>query len=133
MTQNNATRFPARLLAAVAAAPIVGIRAGRLAHRVIGVWVVVVHGRVFIRSWRVSPDGWFHAFRKEPVGTLTLGTREIRVSAVHTRSEPLKLLVSQAYAAKYNTPGSRKYVRDLSRKRSRDATIELVPRKRAAA
>ena len=34
--------------------------------------------------------------------------------AVQTRSERLKDAVSAAYAAKYNTPASKKYVRDLS-------------------
>jgi hypothetical protein len=49
------------------------------------------------------------------------------VRAVQTRSERLKDLVSQAYKEKYNTPGSVQYVKDMSRKRSRDTTTELVP------
>jgi hypothetical protein len=132
MSEKSLNRFPARTLAAVHKAQIVGLRAGRKPHRVIGLWIVVVRGRVFIRSWRVSRDGWFSVLRKDPTGILTLGDRAIKVSAIHTRSEDLKRLVSQAYAEKYNTPGSRKYVKDFGRQRSRDATIELVPRKRAA-
>jgi hypothetical protein len=99
---------------------------------VIGLWVVVVRGRVFIRSWRVPHDGWFFVLRDDPTGILTLGDRAIKVSAIHTRSEVLQRFVSRAYAEKYNTPGSRKYVTGFGRQRSRDATIELDPRKRAA-
>jgi len=35
--------------------------------------------------------------------------------------------VSEAYAVKYHTPGSVKYVRDLGREKSRATTTELVP------
>jgi hypothetical protein len=56
-----------------------------------------------------------------------LGEREIPIRAVHTRSERLKDLVSRAYQEKYNTPGSIQFVKDMSRKKSRDTTTELVP------
>jgi hypothetical protein len=39
----------------------------------------------------------------------------------------LKDTVSRAYLAKYDTPGSIKYARDLGRAKSRDTTTELVP------
>jgi hypothetical protein len=34
------------------------IQAGTGQHRFIGVWVVVVKDRVFVRSWSVEPNGW---------------------------------------------------------------------------
>src|SRR6185312_3429957 len=46
---------------------------------------------------------------------------------VQTHSERLKDAVSKAYAAKYHTPASKKYVRDLSGATSRGTTTELVP------
>jgi hypothetical protein len=97
-------------------------------HRVIGVWAVVVEGRVFIRSWSMKPRSWWRAFLEDPYGSVFVGEKEIRVRAVQTRSERLKDLVSQAYKEKYNTPGSIQYVKDMSRKKSRDTTTELVPR-----
>ena len=48
-------------------AKILGVRAGT-EHRYTGVWVVVVDGRVFVRSWNDKPTGWFRAFRKHPMG-----------------------------------------------------------------
>ena len=120
--------FPDDLLAAVQREKIVGIRAGREStHRVIGVWAVVVEGRLFVRSWSLKPRSWWRTFLEEPQGSLFIREKEIRVRAIQTRSERLKDLVSQAYREKYNTPGSVQYVKDMSRKKSRDTTTELVP------
>jgi len=58
-----------------------------------------------------------------------LSDREIPIRAVQTRSERLKDLVSVAYREKYNTPGSIQYVKEMSLKKSRNSTTELVPLK----
>ena len=108
---------------------ILGLRAGKeSAHKVIGVWFVVVEGRVFVRSWGLKPRSWWRTFLEDPYGSLFVGEKELPIRAVQTRSEHLKDLVSQAYKEKYNTPGSVQYVKDMSRKKSRDTTTELVPR-----
>ena len=108
---------------------IIGLRAGKEAnHRVIGVWFVVVEGRVFVRSWSLKPRSWWRTFLEDPYGSLFVGEKELPIRAVQTRSERLKDLVSQAYKEKYNTPGSVQYVKEMSRKKSRDTTTELVPR-----
>lgn len=120
-------RFSSRDLEAIRASKIVGIRAGKEPHRVIGIWAVVARSRVFVRSWSLTPKGWYRTFLATPRGSLQIDGREIRVRAVHTRSEGLKAAVDRAYADKYHTPGALKYVRDLKRPESRNATIELVP------
>lgn len=121
-------RFPADILATLKKDKILGIRAGaESTHRVIAVWVVVVEGRVFIRSWGLKPRGWWRTLVEDPYGSMFVGEREISIRAVQTRSERLKDLVSQAYKEKYNTPGSVKFVKDMSRKKSRDTTTEFVP------
>jgi hypothetical protein len=86
-----------------------------------------VEGRVFIRSWSLKPRSWWRTFLDDPYGSMFVGEREIPIRAVQTRSERLKDLVSQAYKEKYNTPGSVQFVKDISRKKSRDTTTELVP------
>jgi hypothetical protein len=122
-------RFPDEVVNAIRKEKIIGIRAGgESTHRVIGLWVVVVEGRVFVRSWSVKPRSWWRTFLEDPYGSMFLGEKEIPVRAIPTRSEHLKDRVSQAYKEKYNTPGSIQYVRDMSRKTSRDTTTELVPR-----
>jgi hypothetical protein len=120
-------RFPRDILAAIHDGKILGIRAGTEPHRFIGIWAVVVQGRVFVRSWSLKPRSWYRTFLKEPRGTIQVAGHEISVRAVRTRSERLKDAVDQAYLDKYNTPGSIKYARDLGRARSRATTTELVP------
>lgn len=115
------------MLAAISQDKIIGIRAGMRPHRIIGIWAVVVEGRVFVRSWGLKPRSWYRTFMEEPCGVIQVGKRKMRIRAVHTRSERLKDAVSQAYREKYNTPGSIQFVRDMSRTKSRNSTTELVP------
>lgn len=122
-------RFSEEILSILRKDKIFGIRAGRdSTHRVIGIWAVVVEGRMFVRSWSMKPRSWWRTLITDPYGSLFVGEQEIPIRAVQTRSERLKDLVSNAYKEKYNTPGSVQYVRDMSRGASRDTTTELVPR-----
>lgn len=125
MSKNQ--RFKSTILAAIRDGKILGIRAGTQPHRFIGIWVVVVENRVFVRSWSLKPRSWYRTFLAAPLGAIMVGEREIAVRAVRTRSERLKDAVSRAYLEKYNTPGSIKYARDLGRAKSRATTTELAP------
>jgi hypothetical protein len=120
-------RFSEEVLAAVGKDMVIGIRAGSGPHRIIGIWAVVVEGRVFVRSWSLKPRSWYRTFLEQPRGVLQVAGREMPIRAVRTRSERLKDAVSRAYLAKYKTPGSIKYARDLGRAKSRATTTELVP------
>jgi hypothetical protein len=121
-------RFSRAIVAAIDDSHILGVRAGeRSAHRFVGIWPVVIKGRVFGRSWSLKPNGWYHELRNDPRGAIRIGTRTIRVRAVHVTSERIRDAVERAYADKYPTPGSRKYVRGFRTKRRRDATMEFVP------
>ncbi len=120
-------RFSSETLASIRKDKILGIRAGiDSTHRVIGIWAVVVEGRVFVRSWSMKPRSWWRTLVEDPYGIIVVGIKEISVRAIQTRSERLKDLVSAAYKEKYNTPGSVQYVKDMSRRKSRDTTTELV-------
>lgn len=121
-------RFPEDIVEAIRGCQVLGVRAGTGKHRIIGIWAVVVEGRVFVRSWSVKPGGWYETFRKEPQGTIAIEGRELPARAVQTRSERLKDAVDQAYHAKYKTKAALKYVRDLCEPKSRETTTELVPR-----
>lgn len=120
-------RFPAEVVAAIHDGKILGIRAGTGEHRMIGIWAVVVEGRVFVRSWSLKERSWYRTFLQEPRGAVSVGGREMAVRAVRTRSERLKDAVDQAYLAKYSTPAALKYARDLCGETSRATTTELVP------
>lgn len=121
--------FPRALVAAIDAGKILGVRAGlRSDHRFIGIWPVVIRGRVFGRSWSLKPGGWYRTFLEDPRGTIQVGDRQVRVRAVPVRSERIRDAVEEAYAAKYPTPGSRHYVRGFRTKRRREATMEFTRR-----
>ena len=124
---NAKRRFPKKILAAIDSSKILGIRAGTQPHRFIGIWAVVVEGRVFVRSWSLKPRSWYRTFLDEPRGSVQIGDREIAVRAIRTRSERLKDAVDGAYLAKYNTPGLINFARGLGRAKRRATTTELVP------
>ena len=117
------------VIAAADAAMIMGIRAGaRTDHKFVGVWPVVVDGRLFARSWTLSKGGWYRTFLEDPIGVIQVGEREVRVRAVPARSERVRDKVEEAYKEKYNTKASQKWVRGFRTPRRREATIEFVPR-----
>src|SRR6266850_3246376 len=122
-------RFSNPILAAIDKSKILGVRAGaRSDHRFIGIWAVVVDGRVFARSWKQAAGGWYRTFLDDPIGTIQIGDREVRVRAVRVRSARIRDAVERAYATKYPTPGSANYVRGFRTVRRRETTVEFEPR-----
>jgi len=121
-------RFPERILSLLWDARMLGIRAGTEGHRFTGIWFVLVRGRVFVRPWYDKPCGWHRAFVREPRGAIAVSGREIAVRARRVRGERLWDAVDLAYAEKYNTAASRKWVRGFSLARRRQTTTELLPR-----
>jgi hypothetical protein len=120
-------RFSKDIIDVIRKEKILGLRAGTQPHRFIGIWAVVVEGRVFVRSWSLKPRSWYRTFLEEPQGAIQVAGQEITVRAVRTRSERLQDAISRAYSEKYNTPGSVQYVQDLDGAKSRATTTELVP------
>jgi hypothetical protein len=120
-------RFEPEIVAALHAGKALRIRAGMESHRFTGIWIVVVEGRAFVRSWSLKPRSWYRTFLKDPRGAIQIAGREIPIRAVRTRSERLKSAVDRAYLEIYNSAGSLKDARDLGRAKSRATTTELIP------
>jgi hypothetical protein len=118
--------FADDVVEAFRSAKILGVRAGA-EHRYTGVWVVVVAGRVFARSWYNKPTGWFQAFRKQPNGTVKVGDLELPVRGKVVRSARLRDAVSVAFGEKYPTKGSRKWVEGFAEPERVVNTIEFIP------
>lgn len=127
MATKSTKKFPKTIVEAIRDGKILGIRAGTKPHRIIGIWAVVVEGRVFVRSYTLKPRSWWRTFREEPRGIIVVNDREIKVRPIFTRSERLKKLVDRAYAEKFPTPGSRVFVEGFKEDKRRDTTTELVP------
>ena len=122
----TARRFPKATLEELAESKILGVRAGT-EHHYTGVWVVVVEGRAFVRSWNDKPAGWYRAFQAQPLGSIQLAGREVAVRGRRLRGERLRDAVTRAYGEKYNTKASEKWVLGFAEPRRAAATLELVP------
>src|SRR6476619_5245544 len=118
--------FPKTIVEALTKAKILEVRAGS-EHRYTGVWVVVVEGRAFVRSWNDKPTGWFQAFRKQPDGMIQAGDLEVPVTGKLVRSARLRDAVTSAFAEKYPTKGSKKWVEGFAEPERVLTTIEFVP------
>lgn len=121
-----ATTFSAARARAIDATKYLYVRAGD-AHRFIAIWVVVVDGRVIVRSWNDKPGGWYRAFLREPRGAIRLGAKEVAVRARLVRSQRLATAADAAYAAKYTTTANRPYVAGFATAQRRATTLELRP------
>src|SRR5262249_17623669 len=99
-----AKRLTRPVIAAADEAGIMGIRAGaRSEHRFVGAWPIVVAGRLFARSWTQSKPGWYQSFLEDPLGTIQVGERILRIKAVRVKSERIRDAIDAAYAEKYDT------------------------------
>ena len=87
----------------------------------------MVEDRVFVRSWSVKPDGWYHTFLKNPRGAIQIAKNKINVRAVRVKSRQLLDAIDRAYLEKYSTARELKYAKDLGLPKSRATTMELVP------
>jgi hypothetical protein len=117
--------FPPGALAAFDATKYLRIRSGD--HRYIAIWVVVLEGRVIVRSWNDKPAGWYRAFLSQPRGHVQVDGREITIRAVPLRSQRLNDAADAAYAAKYTTKANEKYVKGFKSARRKACTLELLP------
>jgi len=124
---SSTQKFPKSVVEAVHRAKILGIRTGTKPHRIIGIWAVVVEGRIFVRSYSLKERSWYRTFREEPRGVIEVNGKQFKVRPIFTRSERLKKLVDKAYAEKFPTAGSRVFVEGFKEKKRRDTTTELVP------
>ena len=121
------TRFSRPVVDEFAAAKMIGVRSGR-EHRFTGIWAVVVRNRVFVRSWSDREGGWREAFRAEPRGQARCGERIVAVRVRVVRGERLLESIDRAYAEKYDTKASLKWVRGFRVPWRRATTAELRPR-----
>jgi len=124
----KAKTFPKATLEKIQKERMLGIRAGTNSeHKIIGIWVVTVNGRVFVRSWTRKPRSWWRTFLEDPNGTIYVAgsKRGIKVRAIQVKDKDLNDLVTKAYKEKYNKPGDIQYV---VQKSPRETTTELVVR-----
>ena len=124
--QMKTKSFPKATLEKINKERMLGIRAGTNSdHKIIGIWVVTINGRVFVRSWSKKPRSWWRTFLEDPNGTIYVAgsKRGVKVRAIQVKNKGLNDLVTKAYKEKYNKPGDIQYV---VQKSPRDTTTELL-------
>jgi len=119
-------KFADDVIEVIRKAKILGVRGGT-EHKFTGVWVVVVEGRVFVRSWNDKPSGWFRGFKRELTGTIQAEGLMLPVRGKTVRSARLRNAVTAAIAEKYPTKGSRKWVEGFAEPQRVLTTLEFVP------
>jgi hypothetical protein len=117
--------FSPPALAGFEATKYMHIRVGD--HRFIPIWVVVVEGRVIVRSWNDKPGGWYRALCSQPRGHVKIDDRELPIRAVPLRSKRLNDAADAAYGAKYTTEANAKYVKGFATPGRKATTLELIP------
>ena len=118
-------RFLPAALDAFVATKYLYIRSGD--HRFIPIWVVVVEGRVIVRSWNDKAEGWYRAFLLHPSGAVRIDDDEVPVRAVRLRSARVNDAADAAYSSKYTTQANAKYVKGLKIPKRKATTLELLP------
>ncbi|HKA38095.1 MAG TPA: DUF2255 family protein [Thermoanaerobaculia bacterium] len=122
----GSSTFSPRTLRLLLDSRVLGIRAGD-DHKFTGIWFVVVGNRLFVRPWNDKEDGWHRALLRDRRGAITIGDRQIPVRARASRGEAVFDAVDAAYASKYDTKASQKWVRGFAERRRRLTTTELLP------
>ena len=93
-------------------------------HSVI-IWVVVVDGAVYARSYLGKRGRWYRELLAHKAGTLVARGRRIDVRPARVRSDDLVRAVSDAFRRKYPRSGSS--LEAMGRKEVLDTTLRLEP------
>jgi hypothetical protein len=120
-------KFEAAVLKAVDAARSLGVRSGDT-HKHTNVWVVVISGRILVRSWNDKPTGWFRAFLRKPEGIIRVGKKEVPARGKRVRNAKILNAMSAALAEKYPHKGSQHYIDGFRTAKRKATTLEFVPR-----
>jgi hypothetical protein len=72
------------------------------------IWVVVVDGEAYVRSWRAERGAWYRRARADGAFGLSVGGRTIDVRVEPATGDELNRRISDAFWAKYGAraPGS---------------------------
>jgi hypothetical protein len=106
---------------------LTGIKAGQERPHFLDIWMVVVEGRIFARSWGLSANSWYHTFLKHPQGAIRCGEQEFAIEArVPSDLEQLTPAINQAYLSKYNSEHNRSYAQGIVQAPHTAHTMEFI-------
>jgi hypothetical protein len=90
------------------------------------IWVVVVDGDVYVRSYKGVTSRWFRRAEADPDQVLVLGGRELDIEFVDVdRLDHINKAIDAAYDSKYSKYD---YVSAMSEPAAVEATLRVLPR-----
>ncbi|MEM9141476.1 MAG: DUF2255 family protein [Bacteroidota bacterium] len=106
---------------------LIGIKAGKERETFLKIWMVVVQGRIFARSWNLSQKSWYTTFLDDPKGQIQCGETAYPISArIPKDLDRISEKINQAYLAKYNYGENGYYAQGIVQEKHWDKTLELM-------
>ena len=107
---------------------LIGLKAGNERPDFLEIWMVVVKGRVFARSWAMSERSWYTTFLKNKEGFIKCGDWVSAINGIVPLDLPeLGEEINKAYIKKYDFGANSVYVQEIIEKNRMDKTMEFVP------
>lgn len=105
-----------------------GIKAGLERDSFLEIWMVVVDGRIFARSWGFAERSWYHSFLQNSYGSIQCGAQVFHIKAeVPVFEHELNAKINRAYLAKYSaTEHNRKYSEEIIKPAHIEKTMEFI-------
>jgi hypothetical protein len=108
---------------------ITSVRAGKDRTKFTGIWMVVVGGRIFARSYNLSDRSWYTTFLNGDDGDIKCGKEIIPVIGI--KPEDINIIseaINKAYGKKYLVKAyNKKWVDDLIQPERVERTMEFIP------
>lgn len=106
---------------------LIGIKAGVGRPDFLDIWMVVVQGRIFARSWGLAERSWYNSFLKNPIGQIKCGTILYPIWATTVDDSPeLTTAINQAYLTKYNQGYNSIYAQSIIAEKHVAKTMEFM-------
>jgi len=121
-------RFPKLFLNCINDTQITSVRAGKDREKFTGIWMVVVDGRIFARSYNLSDRSWYTALLNDESGELKCGKEIIPIKGLKPPDiNNITEAINKAYEKKYLIKGyNKKWVDGLCQSERVARTMEFI-------
>jgi hypothetical protein len=125
----NMKHFSKAFLKCINETQITSVRAGKGREKFTGIWMVVVEGRIFARSYTLSERSWYTTLLDGDTGDIKCGKEIVAVKG----SKPLDIktiteAINKAYEKKYLVKSyNKKWVDGLAEPGRVARTMEFIP------
>lgn len=106
---------------------LIGLKAGNQRDTFLDIWMVVVEGRIFARSWGLAEKSWYNTFLNDPKGAIKCHDLIIPIKAmIPSDKEDLIEKVNLAYLTKYNSEHNMPYAIGITADQHVERTMEFI-------